>query len=78
MDGANVGEGVAVTAVVEGALVGSATTTTGGNYVLTITQPEGKTLDGKTVSFTIKGATATQTGTWIMGEVTNLDLTAVR
>ena len=42
LDGANVGAGVAVTAVVEGALVGSATTTTGGNYILIITQPQGK------------------------------------
>jgi hypothetical protein len=50
------------------------TTTTGGIYRVDVRQPEGGSFAGKTVTFTIKGSAAPQTGIWELGGVSEVNL----
>ncbi len=47
-----------------------------GKYVLNAAQPSGQSFNGKTVSFTVGGKDAAQTGTWKQGGADVIDLTA--
>lgn len=76
LDGVLVPAGTTVAGTIDGDTY-STTADAAGNFVLTITQPEGKSYTGKSVTFTVKGFAATQTATWTAGEVTNLNLTAL-
>jgi hypothetical protein len=77
LDGKAVAAGVKVSAVIDGKEVATAATTTGGNYIIDVVQPQGASFTGKTVSFTVGGATATPTATWTLGGATVLNLAAV-
>ena len=63
ISGATAPNGTVVTAFIDGAVVATATVS-GGGYALTIAQPPGQNFGGKTVTFTVGNATATETGTW--------------
>jgi hypothetical protein len=47
-----------------------------GEFVVNASQPSGQSFAGKTVTFTVGGKDARQTGTWQQGGATILDLTA--
>jgi hypothetical protein len=73
--------GAAIAALIGGTTCGSTTADGAGNYrldVLSSGERPGCGTDGATVSFTVAGVRASQTGTWRQGEFTPLDLTAVR
>ena len=76
VSGANVADGTIVTATIEGDTYTATTPSAYGasTYAIPIAQPEGKSYDGKTVSFKIGNDTAAQTGIWQMGGNTALDL----
>ena len=77
LDGAAVSVGSAVAATVGGDSYSTTTTDAAGNYVLTVASADiTKNYAGQTVTFTVRGYAATQTGTWAAGGVTNLNLTA--
>lgn len=73
--------GAAIAALIGTTTCGSTTADGAGNYrldVLSSGERPGCGTDGATVSFTVGGVRASQTGTWRQGEFTPLDLTAVR
>lgn len=76
VSGANVADGTIITATIEGDTYTATTPSAYGasTYAITIAQPEGKSYDGKTVSFKIGNDTAAQTAIWQMGGNTALDL----
>jgi hypothetical protein len=65
VDGANVADGTVITATVDGDAYTA--TTTASSYAVTIAQPDGKSYEGKTVTFKIGADSASQTGTWAIG-----------
>jgi hypothetical protein len=79
LDGAAVPDGTVVTATVSGT---DYTTTTAemvygpSSYEVLIGQPEGASYSGATVTFDIGGRTADQSGTWVLGGNTRLDLSS--
>ena len=75
---ANSGEtdSTSISLLVSGAINAGQTTVTKGEFVMNATQPSGKRFAGKTVTFTIGGKDARQTGVWKQGGATILDLTA--
>lgn len=75
LDGLNTASGTKVSAKIDGAEVTSATYG-GTRYVLTVAAPRGQAYKGKTITFVMGSATATQTAIHTPGEVTILNLTA--
>jgi len=74
--GCNVaGEGLKVSAWINGTLVAS-TLVQSGRYLLLVKQSTGDSFTGQTITFTVGNSTADQVVTWKEGEVTELDLTA--
>ena len=74
--GCNVaGEGLKVSAWINGTLVAS-TLVQSGRYLLLVEQSTGDSFTGQTITFTVGNSTADQVVTWKEGEVTELDLTA--
>jgi len=77
-DGANVDDGTIISAIIDGAEVATTTTPAAGygasSYAIIITQPEGKSFEGKTVTFKIGAGSAEQTGIWEKGGNVKLDL----
>ena len=74
--GCNVaGEGLKVSAWINGTLVAS-TLVQSGRYLLLVKQSAGDSFTGQTITFTVGNSTADQVVTWKQGEVTELDLTA--
>ena len=74
--GCNVaGEGLKVSAWINGTLVAS-TPVQSGRYLLLVEQSTGDSFTGQTITFTVGNSTADQVVTWKEGEVTELDLTA--
>lgn len=61
---------------VSGAINAGEATVKNGEFVVTASQPSGQSFSGKTVTFTVGGKDARQTGTWQQGGATILDLTA--
>lgn len=75
VDDANVSDGTEVTAWINGTQQASAATVTyQGNSVYSIAVPNGS--DGDTITFQVGGVEADQTGTWQLGENSELNLTA--
>jgi len=74
LDGTPAVDGAAVTAWIDGEQV-AATNTTGGEYTLTVDQGD-SSFAGKTVSFKVSSANASETATWITGGAEILNLTA--
>jgi len=70
LDGATAADGAAVTAWVDGEQVAS-TTVEGGRYSIEVNSS-----DGKTVTFKVSGANASQSASYEMGGATELDLIA--
>ena len=74
--GCNVaGEGLKVSAWINGTLVAS-TLVQSGRYLLLVEQSTGDSFTGQTITFTVGNSTADQMVTWKEGEGTELDLTA--
>ena len=74
--GCNVaGEGLKVSAWINGTLVAS-TLVQSGRYLLLVEQSTGDSFTGQTITFTVGNSTAEQVVTWKEGEGTELDLTA--
>ena len=75
---ANAGEtdSTSISLLVSGAINVGQTTVTKGEFVVNASQPSGQSFAGKTVTFTIGGKDARQTGKWRQGGATILDLTA--
>ena len=74
--GCNVaGEGLKVSAWINGTLVAS-TLVQSGRYLLLVEQSTGDSFTGQTITFTVGNSTADQVVTWKEGEVNELDLTA--
>ena len=74
--GCNVaGEGLKVSAWINGTLVAS-TLVQSGRYLLLVDQSTGDSFTGQTITFTVGNSTADQMVTWKEGEGTELDLTA--
>jgi len=74
--GCNVaGEGLKVSAWINGTLVAS-TLVQSGRYLLLVEQSTGDSFTGQTITFTVGNSNADQVVTWKEGEVTELDLTA--
>ncbi|MCH7736772.1 MAG: hypothetical protein IH872_05145 [Chloroflexi bacterium] len=75
---ANSGEtdSASLTLPVSGAINAGEAIVKNGEFVVTAAQPSGQSFAGKTVTFTIGGKDARQTGTWQQGGATILDLTA--
>jgi hypothetical protein len=78
VDGVDVPAGTPIQAIIGGEIVAETTTwiTSEGRsyYGVRITEPEGAEYDGVTVSFTIDGNAAEQTGIWELGENFATDL----
>jgi hypothetical protein len=74
IDGADAPEGTVISALTDGNVTATTTTTASGTYALKIAQPEGASYAGKTVTFMIGTDTAEQTGTWVAGGNVKLDL----
>ena len=51
-------------------------TVAGGSFTVTAVQPNGQSFNGKTVTFTVDGKDATETGVWKPGGADIIDLTA--
>lgn len=64
------------TLLVSGAINAGQATVKDGEFVVTAAQPSGQSFAGKTVTFTIGGKDARQTGKWQQGGATILDLTS--
>ena len=77
VDGKSVADGTRVTALIDGAEV-ARTTSIGGYYRIDVLQPQGQSFDGRTVRFSVQDRPAERTGTFIMGELTELNLTVGR
>jgi hypothetical protein len=73
VNGANVADGTVITATIGNDTY--TTTTSDSTYRVVITQPDGKSYDGLTVTFKIGSDTAKETGTWQMGGNVALNLT---
>ena len=74
--GCNVaGEGLKVSAWINGTLVASPLVQSG-RYLLLVEQSTGDSFTGQTITFTVGNSTADQMVTWKEGEGTELDLTA--
>lgn len=73
-DGRLVPAGTVVTAEIQGDRFETAATC-GGHYRIDLVQPERKFYTGTTVTFTIRGLTAKETGMWDLGGLTNVNLT---
>lgn len=73
INGASAADDTVVTAIVDGAEV-SKTTTIGGYYRIDVSQPQGQSFSGKTISFTVRGSAAPQTGLWEFGGVSEVNL----
>jgi len=74
VNGQNVADGTVITATI-GNETPVTTTTSDSTYYVVITQPDGKSYDGLTVTFKIGSDTVSQTGTWRMGGNVALNLT---
>ena len=74
VDGADVADGTVITATIDGNDTYTATTTAS-SYGVIIAQPDGKSYDGKTVTFKIGADSASQTGTWTIGGNVEVNLT---
>ncbi len=75
VDGADAPEGTVISALIDGNVTATTTTTSESRYSLIIAQPEGANNAGKTVTFMIGDRTADQTSTWEAGANKNVDLT---
>jgi len=75
LDGAAAVDGAAVTAWIDGEQV-AATNASGGDYSLLVDQGD-SSFAGKTVSFKVSGANATETAPWMQGGGDILNLTGV-
>jgi len=77
LNGANVADGIIVTATIEGDEYSTTTSSAYGNsrYSIQISEPSGKSYPGNTVTFAIGGNTAQETGTWQRGANILLNLT---
>ena len=75
---ANSGEtdSASLTLLVSGAINAGEATVKDGEFVVTAAQPSGQSFAGETVTFTIGGKDARQTGKWQQGGATILDLTS--
>lgn len=75
---ANSGEtdSATLTLLVSGAINAGEATVKNGEFAVTAAQPSGQSFAGKTVTFTIGGKDARQSGKWQQGGATILDLTA--
>ena len=75
---ANSGEtdSASLTLLVSDAINAGQATVKDGEFVVTAAQPSGQSFAGKTVTFTIGGKDARQTGKWQQGGATILDLTS--
>ncbi len=73
VDGANVADGTVITATVDGDAYTA--TTTASSYAVIIAQPDGKSYEGKTVTFKIGADSASQTATWTIGGNVAVNLT---
>ena len=69
------GEGLKISAWINGTLVAS-TLVQSGRYLLLVEQSTGDSFTGQTITFTVGNSTAEQVVTWKEGEGTELDLTA--
>ena len=83
LNGASVADGTVVTAIVEGFAYTTTTNSTPppngygpSTYAILIHKPEGKSYDGKTVTFMIGNYGASQTATWSMGGNVALNISA--
>ena len=76
INGSPVADGTVVAALVDGRQV-AANAVSGGSYPVLLVEPDGDSLAGKIVTFTIGGFPAAETAFWIQGEVTQLNLSAV-
>jgi len=74
VDGADAPEGTAISALIDGNVVATATTTASSTYSIKISQPEGANYVGKTVTFMIDTDIADGTGIWEAGGNINVDL----
>ena len=74
LDGAAAADGATVVAIVAGADAATATVA-GGSYTIVVDQGD-SSFAGETVSFTIDGNAADETGTWAQGGGDELNLTA--
>jgi hypothetical protein len=72
VNGQDVPDGTVITAMIGNAT--PSTTTTNSTYMIVIAEPTGVNYDGMTVSFKIGNATASQTGTWKLGDYVALNL----
>ena len=75
VDGLPAANGTAVTAIIDGKVVATATVSAG-IYAFSIAQPPGEAFAGKTVTFKVGAATASQTGIWQDSGGAELNLTA--
>ena len=73
VNGANVSDGTVITAKIWNYTY--TTTTNDSSYAVTMAQPEGKSFEGQAVTFMIGTATASQTGTWLIGGNVAVNLT---
>jgi hypothetical protein len=79
LNGASVSNGTVVTAIIEGIGYNSVTPAEGygaSSFRIVIPKPEGKSFDGKVVSFSVNGYAAAQTAYWSMGGNVVINLTA--
>jgi len=75
VDGVPAANGTAVTAIIDGKVVATATVSAG-IYAFSIAQPPGEAFAGKTITFKVGNATASQAGTWQDSGGAELNLTA--
>jgi len=77
VNGVNVADGTVITATIDGDTYTATTPSAYGasTFSLNIAQPEGKSYDGKTLTFKIGTDTAGQTATWTMGGNVAVNLT---
>jgi hypothetical protein len=79
VNGQPAASGTAVQATIGGKVCGSGSVSSGGSYVVDVasgTTEPGCGTNGATVSFTVGGAAASETGTWQQGAFIQLNLTA--
>jgi hypothetical protein len=75
LNGLSAPNGTIVTALIDGA-VAATTTTSGGSYAFIISQPFGRSYEGKTIQVRIGGVIANQVATWTSDGGHELNLTA--
>jgi hypothetical protein len=79
LDGQAVSDGTVIKAIIGGDEYTTTTPAEGygaSTYAIKITEPDGATYDGATVTFMIGDRSAAQTGTWELGSNVNVDLSA--